>query len=136
MALVYSRVGANKTLIAYLGSGNLTLRLFTNNFTPDVTSLNNAFTDAAGGNYAAITLANNGWTTALNGNISESNFAEQTFTFTGNLTGNAVVYGYFVTDANNAAIWSEKFGNSFTPTNNGDTIKITPKVQMSNGTPA
>lgn len=136
MALCYTQTGANKTLTAYLGSGNLTLRLFTNNYTPVVTSLNNMFTDAAGGNYAAVTLANNGWTTALNGNISESTYAEQTFTFNGNLTGNAVCYGYFVTDAANAAIWGERFGNSFTPTNNGDTIKITPKVQMSNGTPA
>lgn len=136
MALVYTTTGANKTLIQYLGSGNLTLRLFTNNYTPVVTSLNNMFTDAAGGNYAAITLDKNSWTTALNGNISESTQNEQTFTFTGNLTGNAAVYGYFITDANNAAIWAERFGNNFTPTNNGDTIKITPKLQMSNGTPA
>lgn len=136
MALCYTIVGANKTLTTYLGAGNLTLRLYTNNYTPVVTSLNNMFTDAAGGNYAAIVLANNSWNIAANGNISEATYAEQTYTFNGNLTGNAVVYGYFVTDANNAVIWGEKFGNSFTPTNNGDTIKITPKVQMSNGTPA
>ena len=136
MALCYTTVGANKTLTVYTGNADLTLRLFTNNYTPVVTSLNNMFTDAAGGGYTAITLNKNNWTVALNGNISEANQAEQTFTFTTNLTANAVVYGYFVTDAANAAIWGEKFGNSFTPTNNGDTIKITPKVQMSNGTPA
>lgn len=136
MALCYTQVGANKTLIAYTTAANLILRLYTNNYTPVVTSLNNSFTDAAGGNYAAITLDKNNWSTALNGNISEASYAEQTYTFNGNLTGNATVYGYFVTDAANAAIWGERFGNSFTPTNNGDTIKITPKVQMSNGTPA
>ncbi len=136
MALCYTQLGANKTLISYLGSGNLTLRLFTNNYTPVVTSLNNMFTDAAGGNYAAITLDKNSWTTALNGNISESTQNEQTYTFNSNLTANATVFGYFVTDANNAAIWGERFGTSFTPSNNGDTIKITPRIQMSNGTPA
>lgn len=136
MALVFTDIGCDKVLTTYLGSGNLTLRLYTNNYTPVDTSANNAFTDAAGGNYAAITLALNGWTVAANNDPSDGTYAEQTYTFNGNLTGNATVYGYFVTDANNAVIWAERFGNAFTPTNNGDTIKVTPRLQMSNGTPA
>lgn len=136
MALVFTDIGCDKVLTTYTSNGNLTLRLYTNNYTPVDTSQNNMFTDAAGGGYAAITLDKNSWTVAANNDPSDAVYAEQTFTFTGNLTANAVVYGYFVTDAANAAIWAERFGNSFTPTNNGDTIKITPKIQMSNGTPA
>jgi hypothetical protein len=136
MAIVFTDIGCDKVLTVYLASGNLTLRLYTNNYTPVDTSQNNAFTDASGGNYAAITLDKNNWTVAANNDPSDGVYAQQTFTFNGPVDGNATIYGYFVTDANNAAVWAERFGNSFTPTNNGDNIKITPRVQMSNGTPA
>lgn len=57
-------------------------------------------------------------------------------TDTGNLTGNASVYGYHVKDEDDAVIWAEKFAAAFTPANNGDNIKITPKMEASKGTPA
>jgi hypothetical protein len=45
------------------------------------------------------------------------------------------VYGYFVVDADGVGIWAELLAAPFTPANNGDHIDITPKFQMSKGTP-
>lgn len=140
MAIVFTDIGCDEVLKTYLNNvragNNLTLRLYTNDYTPLQTSNNTNFTDAAGGGYAAITLALNSWTITPANDPSDAIYANQTFTFSGNLTGNASVYGYFVTDAANTVIWGERFGANFTPTNNGDNIVIAPKLQMSNGTPA
>jgi len=140
MAIVFSDNGCDEVLKTYLNGiragNNLTLRLYTNDVTPTQTSSNATFTEAAGGNYAAATLALNSWTVTPANDPSDATYANQTFTFNGNLTGNATIYGYFITDANNTHIWGERFGASFTPTNNGDNIIIAPKLAMSNGTPA
>lgn len=140
MALVLADLGADEFLKTYFNGvragNNLTLRLYTNDYTPLQTSNNANYTDAAGGGYTPATLALNSWTVTPATDPSDAVYAEQTFTFTANLTGNAAVYGYFVTDANNTAIWGERFGSAFTPTNNGDNIKITPKFQLSSGTPS
>jgi hypothetical protein len=140
MAIVLADKGADEILITYFNGiragNNLTLRLYTNDYTPLQTSSNASYTDAAGGDYGPKTLALNNWTVNAANDPSDAVYAEQTFTFTGNLTGNAAVFGYFVTDANNTAVWGERFANNFTPTNNGDNIKVTPKFQLSSGTPS
>jgi hypothetical protein len=142
MALIVTDVGADNMLKAYFnndwptGGNNHTLHLYTNNYTPVDTSANANFTEAAGGGYAAKTLAHGNWTVTAGNDPSDAAYAQQTFTFTGNLTGNASVYGYHVKDEDDAVIWAEKFASPFTPANNGDNIKITPLVQASKGTPA
>jgi hypothetical protein len=140
MAIVFTDIGCDEFLKTYFNGvragNNLTLRLFTNDYTPLQTSNNTNFTDAAGGGYAALTLALNSWTVTPANDPSDAIYANQTFTFTSNLTGNAACFGYFVTDAANTVIWGERFASNFTPTNNGDTITIQPKFAMSNGTPA
>ena len=142
MALVLTDVGADNMLKAYLNNdwptagNNLTLDLYTNNYTPVDTSANANFTVAAGGGYAQKTLDHGNWTVTPGNDPSDAVYAQQTFTFTGNLTGNASVYGYYVKDEDDSVIWAEEFASPFTPANNGDNIKITPKIELSKGTPS
>lgn len=115
---------------------NLKLKLYCTDTTIADTNTNSSYTECSGGGYAAITLTNGSWTLTVGNDPSDVVYAEQTFTFTGTLTTNGTVYGYYVTNnAGTTAIWAEKFTTSFTPTTNGDNIKITPKFQLSKGTP-
>ena len=140
MTLVLTDLGADEILKTYFnnarpaGGNNLTLRLFCNDVTPAQTGI--SYTEATGGGYAAKTLTNGSWTVATANDPSDAVYAEQTFTFTGALTTNTTVYGYYVTDADNTVLWAETLTAAFTPANNGDNIKITPKFQLSSGTPA
>lgn len=137
--LVLTDLGADEILKTYFnntrptGGNNLSLRLFCNDVTPAQTGV--SYTQAAGGGYAAITLTNGSWTVTPANDPSDAVYAQQTFTFTGALTTNLTVYGYYVTDADGTILWAERLTVPFTPANNGDNIKITPKFQMSSGTP-
>jgi len=142
MSLTLADVGADTILARFFndtvpsGGKNLTLKLFCNDVTPDDTDTASTYTEASGGGYAAITLTSGSWTVTVADDPSDAVYAQQTFTFTGALTTNLTVYGYFVVDADGVLIWAEAFSSSFTPANNGDTIKITPKFQLSAGTPS
>ncbi len=142
MALVLADVGADEILDTYFNNGrpaggnSLTLKLFATNVTPADTNVAGDFTEATGGGYSAKTLTNGSWTVSSANDPSDAVYAEQTFTFTGALTTNGTIYGYFVVDADGTLIWAEKFATTFTPTNNGDQLKLTPKFQLSKGTPS
>lgn len=143
MPLILTDLGADQILKAYFNndwqaSKNLKLCLFTNDYTPVDTTVKANLTEAVGGGYAQITLTNGSWTVTPANDPSDAVYAQQTFTFTGPLTGNPTIYGYYILDNNGSGevMWAEKFGTPFTPANNGDTIKITPKVQLSKGTPS
>jgi hypothetical protein len=141
MALVLADVGADEFLKVYFnndrptGGNNLTLKLYSNDYTPVDTSVAGSFTEVSGGGYAAITLTNGSWTVTVGNDPSDAVYAQQTFTFTGTIGGSGTVYGYFVVDADGTLVWAERFATSFTPAQNGDNIKVTPKFQMSKGTP-
>ena len=141
MSLVLADVGAAMQLKAIFnnvwpaGGKNLTLKLYTNNYTPLDSSTAGNFTEATGGGYAAKTLANGSWTQSNVGGIEQVLYALQSFIFTGALTGNPAIYGYFVVDADGVLVWAELIAAPFTPANNGDHLDITPKYQASKGTP-
>jgi hypothetical protein len=141
MALVLADAGAAQILARYFNSTNpaggtaLTLKLFATNVTPADTSTASSFTEAAGGGYAAKTLTNGSWTVTAPGGIEQAAYAQQTFTFTGALTTNPAIYGYYIVDADNVLIYAEAAGSTFTPANNGDSYKVTPVMQLSKGTP-
>jgi hypothetical protein len=106
---------------------NLVLRLYTNNITPAETDVAATYTEAAGNGYAAITLTGASWGAPSEGAPSEIAFAQQTFTFTGAL-GN--VFGYHMTRVTSGRIaLAERFTDGpYNIQNNGDQIKITPKI--------
>jgi hypothetical protein len=144
MALVVADVGADQILKAYFNnsfpaSKNHKLRLYSNNYTPVDTSVLGNFTEVTGGGYTAISLTNGSWTITVGNDPSDAVYAEQTFTFTGTIGGTGIVYGYYIEDNDGSTgtlVWAELFGTPFTPANNGDNIKVTPKFQMSKGTPS
>lgn len=106
---------------------NLVLRLFSNNITPAETDTAGTYTESAGGGYGALTLTGASWT-VTSATPSNAAYAQQVFTFTGALSTNPNVYGYYYTRASSAdLVMSESF-TLFTPSNNGDTIKITPQI--------
>lgn len=106
---------------------NLVYRLFATNVTPAETDTAGTYTEAAGGGYAAITMTGANWT-ITGGAPSSADYAQQTYTFTGALTTNATIYGYYVTRASTGDLVLAETFTSFTPANNGDNIKLTPKV--------
>jgi hypothetical protein len=141
MGLILADVGADAMLKGFfnntwpVGGRNLTMKLYTNDYTPLDISVAGNFTEASGGGYAAKALANGDWTVAPGNDPSDAVYAQQIWTFTGALDGGATIYGYFVLDADGVLFYAERLATGFTPANNGDLLKITPKFQMSKGTP-
>lgn len=117
------------------GGNNLTLILFTNDYTPVKGSVAGDFTVATGGGYASKTLTAGNWTVADVGGIPQALYAEQVFTFTGPITTNPQIFGYAILDADGVCISGEKATEPWTPTLNGDHYDITPLIQSSSGTP-
>lgn len=144
MALILADVGADQILKAYFNnswpaSKDIVIRLFTNDYTPVDTSVIGSFTEAAGGGYVAKALSNGSWTITPANDPSDAVYGEQIWTFTGPLTGNPTIYGYYLEDNNGSGgtlIWAERLAANFTPSQNGDQLKITPKFQLSKGTPS
>ena len=63
--------------------------------------------------------------------------AEQTFTFTGVLTTNGTIYGWYLVKQSDGTIMASKLLDSpYTPASGGGTLKFTPRIQSGNGTPA
>jgi hypothetical protein len=127
MALVFPDVGENIVLEALVNKTapqNLVLRLYTSNTTPGESDTAGTYTEASGNGYNAITLTGASWGSASGGSIA---YAQQTFTFTGNL-GN--VYGYYMTQASSGTlVFAERFTDGpYNIVNNGDQIKITPTI--------
>ena len=101
----------------------LTLRLYSNNYTPIATSLAASFTEVAGGGYVskALTFAN--WTITANA-PSLAVYPLLSWVFTGVTNAPAVVYGYFVTrDSDGLLMYAERFAPAIVPiTPVGNTI--------------
>ena len=141
MPLVVADVGADVILKAFfnnsraVGGNNFTMKLFATNVTPAQANTAASFVWATGGGYADKTLTNGSFTITPANDPSDAVYAEQVWTFTGALTTNATIYGYAVLDADGILIYAEAI-SPFTPANNGDQLKITPKFQASSGTPA
>lgn len=62
-------------------------------------------------------------------------YALQTWTFTGPLTTNLIIYGYIVVDGDGVLQWAERLGAPFQPSVNGDICEVYPIFKLSKGTP-
>lgn len=142
MALILTDIGSDAILAAFFnntrpaGGNNLTLKLFVNNVTPLDTHTQSDYTEAQGGAYAEKTLTNGSWTITPADDPSKASYAKQVFTFTGALTTNPTIYGYYIVDADDVLQWAEVLDTPFTPANDGDHLDITPIFELSKGTPA
>lgn len=130
MTLIVPQAGEIIALKAFLNNAagqDQTLKLFATNVTPSETDTAATYTEAAGGGYTAKSLAGASWS-FTSGSPSFASYAQQTWTFTGALTTNLTVYGYFVVQTTSGTLlWAEAF-TSFTPASNGDQILLTPKI--------
>src|SRR5262245_29169123 len=86
-------------------------------------------TEAVGGGYAGISLPAASWTTTA-GSPTQSVQPAKTFTFTGALTGNPSILGYYITRADGTLILAEPLASSFTPTTSGDSVSVTPQITL------
>jgi hypothetical protein len=106
----------------------LTMKLFCNNITPAYTDTAATYTEASGGGYAAIALTGSSWSAASGSGPASTSYAQQTYTFTGVLTTNTTVYGYFDVLTTGGTIMLAEAFTAFTPAASGDSIKITPTI--------
>jgi hypothetical protein len=131
MTILVPNAGENITLSYLVGRTttvrDLVYRLFATNITPAETDTAGTYTEAAGGGYASKTLTGASWT-VTNGAPTSAAYAQQTWTFTGTLTTNPTVYGYYVTRVTDADLVLAETFTAFTPTNNGDQILLTPAI--------
>lgn len=130
MALLVPNTGEVITLSCLVNKTapeNLVYKLFTNNITPSETDTAATYTEATGGGYASFTTTGASWTVTA-GAPSVASYPQQTYTFTGALTTNPTIYGYFVVNATTGTLVLAENFTSFTPTNNGDNIKLTPQI--------
>lgn len=131
MTILVPNVGENIALSYLVGKTttvrDLIYRLFATNVTPAETDTASSYTEAVGGGYASKTLTGASWT-VTNGAPTSAAYAQQTWTFSGPLTTNGTVYGYYVTRVTDADLVLAETFNSFTPANNGDQILLTPQI--------
>lgn len=131
MALVVVNNGESVALSYLVGKTttvrDLIYRLFATNVTPAETDTAASYTEAAGGGYASKTLTGASWTVTPGAPTSAS-YAQQTWTFTGPLTTNPTVYGYYATRVTDADLILAEAFTSFTPAANGDQILLTPAI--------
>lgn len=93
-------------------------------------------TGSGTGECAEKTLTNGSWTVSTVSNIVQAAYATKTWTFTGSLTDNPIVCGYYITNnAGTTLILAEKMPATYTPNANGDAYSVTPTIQLSKGTP-
>jgi len=127
MAIVFTNDGKSLSASYTVGKtttvSDLTLRLYSNDLTPNFASDNTSFTEVTTGNgYNPITLTGSTWS------ISDgaATHPQQTWTFTGS-KGN--IYGYYVTIGSGSTqkvIFAEKFSSGpFNIASNGDIIRVT-----------
>jgi hypothetical protein len=109
----------------------LSLRLFSNNYTPVEGSTLASFTEVTGGGYLAKLLTPANWTVTAGDPSFGLYDAQQTFSFTGPTGAPSTIYGYYMVDTSNVVRWAERFPGAnlpFTPVA-GSSIRITPRFE-------
>lgn len=128
MSLIVPAVGQILALQKILNL-SLSLKLYSNDYTPVNGSTAGNFTEVAGGGYSAKTLAYGNWT-MTSGNPSYASCVHQDFIFTGTTDAPGVIYGYYIVSGS-TVYWAERFDAPYSPiTPVASTfLRITPRIQ-------
>lgn len=130
MPLLFPNAGEADFLAIGLGKkafGALTLRLYSNNYTPTEATVAGDFVEVAGGGYAAKALVGANWVIA-EGAPTEASYPQQEFLFNGDAPD---AYGYYVQRADGVVVYAERFPDGpYVIAADGDSIKVTPKVTL------
>lgn len=130
MSLVIPNAGELLVLQYYLQTVALTLKLYSNDYTPVEGTTTAAFTEVTGGGYTPKTLNIGDWILSAS-DPSNGVYSQQTFSFTGPTTAPGTIYGYYVIDNLGVTRWAERFPGAnipFTPIN-GSRIRLTPRLE-------
>lgn len=109
---------------------SLVLKLFKNDVTPVETTVEGDLTEADFTGYASIALTPATWTTTA-GAPSDVTYPQQTFASSANQAAQNV-YGYYIVQTSSGKlVAAERFSSApYVIVNNGDAIKVTPKITM------
>jgi hypothetical protein len=118
-----------KAAVNHTAGQTLLLRLFKNDVTPAETDTEATYTQADFTGYPAggISLTGSSWTYAA-GAPGQVTYAEQTFTSSSDQSAQTIYGYYYVQTTSGKAIAAERFASPYVIQNNGDAIKITPKI--------
>jgi len=111
-----------------LGTIDMNLRLYSNNFTPSGSMVIGSITEVAGGGYAAQPLLHAQWVIVS----GVATYVFQDFHFSGTTNAPGTVYGYYIQDNSGNLILAERFPSGvlpFSPTG-GSLIRITPTLTV------
>jgi len=133
MTLVLPNVGETFLLNLMTNNAstqNLTLRLYSNNYTPVEASTYASFTEATFTGYSAEALTAGSWTITA-ADPSTAAYPQVTFTSSAG-SQNQDIYGYYVTRATGPeVVFAELFTDGpYNIANNGDAIKVTLNFTM------
>jgi hypothetical protein len=133
MTLLVPNIGEEdmlKAILNHTAATNPILKLYQSNTTPAETDTAATYTEATFTGYSSATLTGSSWTVTP-GAPTEGSYAQQTFTSSAG-SQNQAIYGYFVTRTTSGNLaWAERFTDGpYTIVNNGDAIKITPKITL------
>lgn len=131
MALLFPNQGEQLVLEAITNKTqpqDLDLCLYKNDVTPGETDTEATYTVADFTGYATIQLTAASWTTTP-GAPTEIAYPQQTFTSSAG-SQNQTIYGYYLKQRTSGKlVYAERFsGAPYTIVNNGDQIKVTPKI--------
>jgi hypothetical protein len=103
----------------------LKLKLFSNNISPNDSSVISDFVELTGGGYVPFSLSGTTWSLSN----TTASYPQQTWNFTASV-GN--VYGYYVTTADDSTvIFAEKFDDGpYLVAASGDIIRVTLSITM------
>jgi len=119
---------AAKVFLKKTAEVDLTLRLFTNNFTPLTTSVWADFTECSLGGYAAYTITPADWTGSTVAGLATYTLPTVTFTLNP-YAGGTTIYGYVLTIPGVTAVLAELFGTPFAVPAGGALVNITPTYE-------
>ena len=112
----------------------LTLRMYSNNHTPQVTDTIGSYVEVTGGGYASQALNSAQWAIAEGSPSVATYNTFLDFVFT-SVPPNPQVYGYYITNADGLLLLAEEFNPSdipFTIITGGQTIQIRPRFGADN----
>jgi hypothetical protein len=119
---------ALEALINKTAPQSLVLKLFKNNVTPAEADTEAGYTEADFTGYGSVALTPATWTTTA-GAPSDVSYPQQIFTSSAG-SQNQPVYGYYIVQTTSGKlVAAERFADGpYTIVNNGDQIKVTPKI--------
>ena len=132
MALLITTAGQNLLLQWALCSTSqpedLTLHLYTNNYTPTAADTTASYTEATFTGYSAMPVARATWGAPATNSTGqgEADYPQQTWTVGSSQT----IYGYWIQGVTSGTVvWAEAFATP-RPLQSGDTFRLTPSFTL------